>query len=181
MRINVIVEYYIKNIRPKKGLDELNWFKNQPTLQSAIEYAALAINCKGKRYSHQRRLTRKSLEQARQILLSNFEAIENTKNFDDLISLLEILLEPVKGIGELYVYDTSLRIGTKLGLMPEFVYLHAGTRAGAKVFGISGKTSKIKVSVLPSEFLPLEPFEVEDVLCVFKDKLKKIVIQDKGV
>ncbi|MEK7411500.1 MAG: hypothetical protein AAB327_09000, partial [Actinomycetota bacterium] len=35
-------------------------------------------------------------------------------------------------LGPLYVYDTALRIGAKKGQMPKVVYLHAGTREGAK-------------------------------------------------
>ena len=57
--------------------------------------------------------------------------------------------------------------------MPEKVYLHADTRAGAKALGISGKEKSIEPNRLPAEFQELEPYEIEDVLCIFKHILEK--------
>lgn len=79
------------------------------------------------------------------------------------------------GIGELTVYDTALRIGAKLGLLPKKVYLHAGTRAGARALGLNWKATSLAVRELPSELLTLTPHEIEDCLCIFKDKLKRAV------
>jgi hypothetical protein len=62
-----------------------------------------------------------------------------TKTFDDFFTLLEQLLAPIKGLGELYVYDTALRIGAKIGLLPRRVYLHAGTRVGARHLALMAK------------------------------------------
>lgn len=136
MRKEAIIRTYITHIRPRIN-KELDWFRQQPTLSEAIRLAALTVNSKGKRYSHQRRLSKTVLEQARDILLENEKAIEacRDQDFDDLLTLLEQLLIPIKGLGELYVYDTALRIGAKVGLLPRRVYLHAGTRVGAKALG----------------------------------------------
>ena len=139
---------------------------------ATIRLAALAVNCNGKRYSHQRRLSKAALEQARDILLKNEKAMETCRNFDDLFTLFEQLLIPIKGIGNLYVYDTALRIGAKMGLLPRRVYLHAGTRVGAIALGLDGKAKVIEVSQLPDWLHQLEPHEIEDVLCIFKDKLQ---------
>jgi hypothetical protein len=38
----------------------------------------------------------------------------------------------IKGFGELAVYDCSLRVGSYLNLLPDKIYLHAGTRKGAE-------------------------------------------------
>ena len=82
------------------------------------------------------------------------------------------MLEPISGAGELYVYDTSLRIGAKSNLLPTKVYLHAGTRVGARALGLDGQAKTLEVSMLPPEFRQLEPHEIEDVLCIFKVDLK---------
>ncbi len=165
-----IVRTYISQIQPLAQA-ELRWFKEQPTLDSAIELAALAINSQGKRYSHQRRLKKANLQQAKSTLLANSRALKKCHDFEELFSVIETLLEPISGIGELYVYDTALRIGAKLSLLPKKVYLHAGTRAGAKVLGFDGKAQALEISLLPKEFQQLEPYEIEDILCIFESEL----------
>ena len=136
-----------------------------------MQFAALAINSRGKRYSHQRRLSRSVLERACTLLLANESKLTQCKDFDQLHSFLEALLAPIKGIGALYVYDTALRIGAKLGLLPSKVYLHAGTRVGARALGLDSKAKAIEILQLPEELQQLAPYEIEDALCIFKDRL----------
>jgi len=143
----------------------------------AIEQAALATNSQGKRYSHQYRLKKTALEEARRILLMNSKAIAQSKSFDDLFSLVETKVGGITGIGELYTYDTSLRVGAKLGLLPTRVYLHAGTRKGARALGFKGRSRTLEVSELPSELRQLEPHEIEDVFCIFADDLKAVGVE----
>lgn len=171
MKLDAIVRTYISQIRPNAEA-ELDWFRQQPTLLAAIEKAALAVNSKGQRHSHQRRLTRPSLERACQVLLDNTRVIANTNSFDELFHLLDTLLRPIEGIGELYIYDTSLRIGAKLGVLPDKVYLHAGTRIGARALGLDHRGDVLDVQTLPRELRRLEPHEIEDLLCIFKDEFE---------
>ncbi|GAB4377368.1 MAG: hypothetical protein Kow00121_26600 [Elainellaceae cyanobacterium] len=172
MSIKAIVRTYIQNVRPY-AQTELNWFRQQPSLESAIEKAAFAVNSQGKRHPHQRRLKKSTLEEAHQTLLSNIKEIQHCKSFDDLFTLVEMLLNPIVGAGELYTYDTALRIGAKLNLLPTAVYLHAGTRNGAKTLGFNSRTKMIEMAALPSELQQLEPYEVEDILCIFKDNFRQ--------
>ena len=48
------------------------------------------------------------------------------------MKIVEACAKQIKGIGELTIYDTALRIGFYLDIYPDKVYLHAGTREGAK-------------------------------------------------
>lgn len=121
MTLDVIIHAYIRQIRPKAQA-ELDWFAHQPSLRAAIKNAALASNSRGKRYSHQRRLTKRSLERGLDVLSKQAGAIEQVQDFGDLFNLIDAALEPIPGLGVLYVYDTSLRIGTKLNLFPDKVY-----------------------------------------------------------
>jgi len=89
-----------------------------------------------------------------------------------LFGIVHTAVKPIQGIGELYIYDTSFRIGAKLNLFPTKVYLHAGTRVGTRALGLDGSAATLRVSPLPREFRKLEPHEVEDILCIFKDELK---------
>ena len=169
MTLDIIVRTYIRRIRPRAQA-EIDWFAHQPSLQAAISNAARAVNSRGNRYSHQRRLRKVALERALDVLSKEAGAIERAHDFDELFALIDPALEPIPGLGELYVYDTSLRIGAKLNLFPDKVYLHAGTRLGARALGLRAAAT-LDVSQLPKEFRSLRPHEIEDVLCIFKDEL----------
>jgi hypothetical protein len=77
-------------------------------------------------------------------------------------------------LGELYVYDTSLRIGAYMGIWPQKVYLHAGTRKGAKALGFPSTARSIDPLAMPIEMSQLEPREMEDFLCIYKAHLAKL-------
>jgi hypothetical protein len=179
MSIRAVVDDYIKRGRPIAAR-ELQAYKDKPDIKSAIESAAMALDYRGKRFSHQRRLRRTVLEVAKNTLIANIDAIEKSEDFDQLFDLIEGLLTPLHGVGELYIYDTAAKIGAKLNLMPKLVYLHAGTREGARALGFSGKEKSIEQTRFPQEFLRLEPYEIEDVLCVYKEILRKEKIIQKS-
>jgi hypothetical protein len=166
------IKYIIRDYKKRKlckALAELDEFRTLSTLDECINNAGLAIHQNGKKYRHQFRISKKTLSIARDILLAHKKAIKKTRNFGELIVLVGCLLESVKGIGELYIYDTSLRIGSYLGYLPEKVYLHSGTRKGARKLGFKNKYV-IEMNELPKEFQQLDPFEVEDILCIYKKK-----------
>lgn len=167
-----MVRTYITQIRPRTEA-ELEWFRSQPSVRAAIERAALAVNSRGQRYSHQRRLRRETLEQVCEIHCEFEPPIRRVKNFDELFDMVDLALQHVTGVGELYVYDTSLRLGARLGLEPTKVYLHSGTRVGARALGFDGRARALAISELPAAFYELRPHEIEDVLCIFKDKFNK--------
>lgn len=57
--------------------------------------------------------------------------IRSCQTFRQLRELIKSAAMEVPKIGELTVYDTAVRIGAKLALAPQDVYLHAGTKKGA--------------------------------------------------
>ena len=97
-------------------------------------------------------------------------ACGSAATFGELYDLVRATIESVHGIGELMVYDTATRLGAHLDLMPDRVYLHAGTRAGAEVLGFSGRDT-IRSKELPAPLQQLEPYELEDCLCIYKEHL----------
>jgi hypothetical protein len=88
--------------------------------------------------------------------------------------MIQRALDSVRGIGELYEYDTALRIGSYLRKLPKRVYLHAGTRVGAKALGFDPKLRSLNPRALPLPLRELKPHELEDVLCIYKDWLRAV-------
>lgn len=170
MKLHDIVKEYAWDSRCRPN-DELNWFRQQPTLRKAIRNAGLAVDREGKKFPHQWRLSEASLQAACSSLLGEESEIKRCKDFDELHSLLERRLRQTKGIGELYIYDTAFRIGAKLGVLPTNVYLHRGTRDGAVALGYDGRLPWIEVSDLPKELRRHKPYEIEDFLCINKNIL----------
>ena len=95
-------------------------------------------------------------------------------SFDELLGVIDQNLGFGHGLGDLSKYDIAHRIGAHLGLYPNKVYLHRGTRAGAEALGLNGKLGTLEVSSLPREFRRLRPDEIEDCLCIYKGELASL-------
>lgn len=164
------VQQYTDQIRPHARA-ELGSFRRHSSLRAAVERAALAVDPDGKRYSHQRRITRKALAAAKVALVAALTQLQGCRSFDELLGLVDRLLADIFGLAELYSYDTALRIGAKLGLLPDRIYLHAGTREGAGALGLDHRVTALRRRDLPREIRQLQPHEIEDFLCIFKRRL----------
>jgi len=175
MGLRAIVEHYKKVHRPRAKV-ELAWFRGQPDLKTAVDTAARAINSQGKRYSHQCRISKKAMPAAIKALRGVAEELDKVGSFDELLQKIEMLVGHIDGIGDLYVYDTALRIGFFRKLAPRLVYLHAGTRVGARRLGLTTHRrlhlEVADVLAVAPEFQELTAGEIEDVLCIYKNTLK---------
>lgn len=164
-----IVDDHIRSKRLPESL-ELRFYADQPTLAAAIDVAALCKMPNGKRHSHQYRIRGEDLAEARRLLLA--VALASAKNFDELHDLVADAVRGVWKHAELTIYDIAHRIGSHLGLAPERVYLHRGTRDGARALGLGRGRDWLELHELPREFHRLTPAEAEDCLCIYKDKLR---------
>ncbi len=143
----------------------------QPNIISAIRVAAKSENKSGKRHNHQRRLKKESINKFADNLIKKSKELYETKDFASLLKIIESC--KVRGIGELACYDTANRIGCKIGVVPDKIYLHAGTRKGAeRLFGMRIKKKFIDKSELPEPFKSsdLDCIQLEDILCIYKLK-----------
>lgn len=165
-----IVADYIRCIR-EDAEQEQRWFAIQRTLDEAVSRAALAVSPSGKRLSHQRRIPQGVLAESRRRLVASLPVLARAKSFEELHETVAAVIGPIEGIGELTIYDTALRIGAKLQLEPSVVFLHAGTRAGARRLGLSVSRQFIRVTEFPRVLQKLKPREIEDVLCIYKSQL----------
>ena len=106
------------------------------------------------------------------------QELAKQNNFDKLHTLIENA--KVTGVGKLANYDIALRISWYLhsvekvnNILPKKVYLHSGTRDGAKKLMDKGilKVSNLRKPLEKENleiFGELKPYQIEDFLCVCK-------------
>lgn len=130
-----------------------------------------------KKHPHQRRLSNKLVMD---VAVERLKKIENnlssSKDFGELYNRVKKI--DVPGYGLLAAYDFAIRYGFSRGLIPEYVYLHAGTLAGAKSVLPGRKLHP--GDVLPAETFPqplrkLNGLHLENLLCIYKKELKSIM------
>ena len=141
------------------------------TIDDAIRFAATARDTRGNKHSHQRRINPKYLSMFCDRILLKKDEIKDIRNFYELFKTIQAC--KVKYIGELCIYDTSHRIGAFLGVLPDAIYLHNGTKIGAnKILG-KIKGFQIFKDMLPTPFNRdgLSNAEIEDILCIYKEIL----------
>lgn len=174
MTLNAIVDHYIRHCRAQARA-EMRFFEIQRSAFQAIRKAALCLLPSGKRHPHQRRIPKALLELAETRLQAAGEHLAAARDFELLHEIVKREIGSVRGIGALMVYDISHRIGVHFGKTPARVYLHAGTKKGAAVFGLSGDS--VDPRNLPAPFSRLTAAEIEDCLCIYKDELLRIGIR----
>jgi hypothetical protein len=168
MRLTAIVKDYASRHR-ERARREIRYFTILRSLEDVIREAALSRLPSGKRHPHQRRIPLNVLQAAERRLQAIAGRLRTAKSFAELHDLIDRQIKPIRGIGDLAIYDIAHRIGAYLRHAPEAVYLHAGTREGARALNLSGKT--IDLSLLLVELRKLPAAEIEDCLCIYKDAL----------
>lgn len=162
----IIRAYEIKH--QTNALDEIRFYFTRKSLSDAVQLAATARREDGSKHSHQWRIPNQVLKRFASRLHAIQKEIKRAQSFHSLWSLVRREGNQIKGIGELTVYDTAHRIGAFLGMEPDFIYLHAGTRMGAKALGLNVEGSYMVMSLVPVAFRRLKAHEIEDCLCIYK-------------
>ena len=166
-----VVSDYWRDHRPRAEREFAYW-ANRAGGGQVLREAALSIASNGKRHPHQRRIPARVLQRAADTLARH--GIPACQSFDDLHRAVDDRIGDIHGIGELAVYDIACRIGASFGLTPERVYLHAGTREGARALQLEGPS--VRKSDLPEEFASLSPAEIEDCLCIYKADIQRLAV-----
>lgn len=165
-----LVETYRTRFAPKRRL-EREHYAALDDLQAAVLHAALAINPNGKRHSHQWCLREEALQEGANLLSAERELLRSA-SFCELFSTASRIADTVAGLGEMWAYDTAERISAFLGVEPDAVYVHRGTRTGAKALGLPWRRDRLTSMDLPAELRSLSFGEVEDFLCIYKDAFR---------
>lgn len=166
MKVTQIINDYL-NVHEFKLTCWLNFYKKL-TLNEAISYAALSRNGENFKHPHQQRISNKVLKKFANKLLNKEEEIRKAQNFEKLFDIIQSNL--CKGIGPLTVYDTALRIGANLKKYPKYIYVQAGSKNGAQKL-LNKRINKRYISKkeLPKNFEKLNEFQIENLLCIYKD------------
>jgi len=143
------------------------------SLEEAIQIACRSVTASHGIHGHQKRVPKFARKEMERRLLEQKSEVENAKDFHHLHGLVKMTSREVHGAGNLFCYDIALRIGDAwLKLSPEAVYLHAGTRDGAKALGITGNV--VPLSSFPLPIQRLTPAQAEAFLCVYKKKIESL-------
>jgi len=164
-----LVDDYIARVRPRHAAGR-KFDRSHKDLATAISFAALALTPELSRHAHQRRIPGHALAAADRRLQR--ARLGNCIRFSDLHAAVKRVGDAIDGLGELWTYDTALRIGNWLEREPDMVYLHSGTRVGARNLGLDHHAASIALEALPAELQQLSPAECEDFLCIYKDRLQ---------
>ncbi len=150
-------------------LGEEEMFRRMPSFDLAIHHVAMATDDEDVCFDHQRRIIPSARRQAKVVLTASKSRLKACESFHELYELLNEILDPVPGVGALYIYDAALRMGAYLRLAPKRVYLHAGTRDGARALGLAYESEFLELHQLPVELRGLTADQAESFLCIYKD------------
>jgi hypothetical protein len=164
-----IVADYCARVRERADAERA-YFAGLPTLAAAVTAAGLAQDGRGRRFAHQRRMPDQVLLECVSALSEALPRLRQAPSFEDLHDAIREEIGGIHGVGRLMVYDTAVRIGAHRGLEPARVFLHAGTRIGARRLGLDSSAESLSVADLPAALRRLRPHEIEDVLCIYKDE-----------
>lgn len=174
--LSMFIQHYRDVYLPET--DNLHdYYRSSESLEIVIKNAAEARTPKGK-HPHQYRLNNDMLSSVAKRLVNKSNEVRRINNFEELLEL--ITTSKVKGFGELAIYDTAFRIGLYLNKLPQQVYLHAGTREGAKYLANVRRKEKIEMMDLPEALGFLEPWQAEDFLCLYKKQIR-LLVENKDV
>ena len=150
---------------------QLRFFRTMPSMGLAIHHVAMAIDGNDRCFDHQFHIVQPARRRAKTVLTQSEARILACRSFHELHSLFVELLSPIKGLGEMYIYDASLRMGAYVKLRPDFVYLHRGTRWGAKALGLNVRRPYIEKRELPGVLHTLSADDLESFLCIYWHQL----------
>lgn len=142
--------------------------------REALRRAVASIRPNGKMHNHQSKVS-SSLPNFFSILSRRRGHLAVSPSFDVLYHRIKRLAP--KGIGEMTVYDVAVRFGAYLGLKPEMIYMHAGTRSGLNALmgtKFGPRHEVMPMWLLPAELQDKDPDTVEDFLCTYRSAFLKL-------
>lgn len=163
-----IVQDYIQHVR-QPACEHLAFYAEQPSLEDALEVVSSWRSPEGKIERRQRRL-RRDVKRIAGELIRKLE-LRSATSFEEVFQRVQEGIGGLRGAGDRAVYDVALRLSAVLGLPPKRVYLHRGSRAGARALGLRTTERSLSLDAFPPEFRRLHAWEIENLLCVYKDKL----------
>lgn len=155
-----------------RAIEAAFWADETLDLEDNITRACRSHDVHGAKHSHQNRIPPGVLAAAGERLRAASAELRVQEDFEALHGLIEARIASIRGVGPLQVYDFSIRIGLRLGLRPQRVHLHAGTKQGARALGLDLRGRRwLRPMELPAPLRDLTAGEIEDILCIYKKEL----------
>ncbi len=168
MSLKQQVEDFISESRKSIRQSIRQW--QSRSFAQVIDLAGLGNDFNGKRHDHLRRLKAAALRSGQAKLTKKKTDLMSVKSFEQVYQLTTEIADEVKGLGQMWAYDTAVAIGSHVRRMPRKVYLHRGARDGAKrLLRWEVTHSSLLPSAFPKELSKLKAYEIEDFLCLYKD------------
>jgi hypothetical protein len=151
-----------------RELQEYERFYKSLSFPAAIEYAASGVTPHRKIHIHQRKIGVKQLRQSAVQMKKFTPYIRKAKSFEELFMITEAVKSNMKGLGDLWSYDTALRMAFNRGktFYPKAVFVQGKVMRGVKrlFMRITEKGRTLPVKIFPKEIKQLKPFEIENFL-----------------
>ena len=163
-----LVETYWKKFKHCYAAEDSWWGDPSLSWIEAQQRAWLSKRPDGKTHGHQC-LPAKKLPEGRDKALSQKKQPGDFKNFEELHAWVRSITDVIDGLGAMTAYDVARRLGAWLGLQPSMVWLHRGTKDGAKALNIRG--NKVPLSAFPEPIQKLGATHAENFLCIYKKEL----------
>lgn len=157
-------------------MENMKSFYEKLDIETAIKYASTGKNPDDKMNQHQWHVGYKKGLQGFNELKIVLAEIKTCRKFDDVFSLTEKVKADIHGLGDLWSYDTALRIGFNLKIYPQQVFVQRGVVKGVKMV-LNGKRPKgrsLPINVFPNELQVLKAYEIENFLCIYGKGDKKV-------
>ena len=162
-----IADYQENELRE---LLEMKKFFQSLSFQAALEYAASGVTPHRKIHPHQRGIGVTLLRRSAVLLKKQIPLIRKARSFAHIFIITEAVKSELKGLGDLWSYDTALRMAFNRGrsFYPQAVFVQRGSMKGVrKIFSkIPLKQSTLPMKIFPREMKRLKPFEAENFLSV---------------
>ena len=173
--LDLEVEKYLKDDRHL--LEDMRSYFASLTLENAVDEASKGLNPNSTINSHQHRVGRKRGEAAAIEMSKFILELRTCKSFEDIFQITERVKNDVFRLGDLWSYDTALRIGFALNFLPTMVYVQRGVVKGVEK-ALNEKMPRarfISLTSLPKEIQRLKPYQAENFLCIWgRGKTSKI-------
>jgi hypothetical protein len=155
--------------------EERALFENAPSLEAAITHATHGTRPDSSKTALKvSRGPVSAKDRGCEALILDGERLRASKDFHELFTLVKGMANRMGGLGEVWVYDVSVRIAAYLGKAPDRIYLHGGTREGARAFKIASTRESISKFELPRPLRKMPCHMIEDFLSKKKKELRDL-------
>lgn len=173
--MRALVKEYVKYYVFGNDLKWESFVRSKRRISDQIETAILSVDTNGIMHGHQRRVGSKRLKRYAEAMLLEEMIVKIKKailtgDFHAVYLLFKDETENHYMVSKLTAYDATQRLCSAHDILPEYIYLHAGTTVGAKNLGINTKGKEyLALGDIPKWISSeLGANHIENFLCIYK-------------